>query len=214
MRKGLTLIELILSMVIIAIVFTVIPRLIMSMNQSAQTTIKEEAMFNAMAQMGAIINLPWDNNNTQNSQILNVTQNNIYDCNTSSASGGPLGYRIGGFVGGRNCRALIDGTYSFNASVIGKEDANYNDIDDYDANITTPDIQCSDGTLKSLDYNITTSVYYVSDPSVTGSIMLSNTLSTPTTNTKYVAVKKGSCTIFEYHSFNIGQMDIKKRGDW
>jgi hypothetical protein len=114
-------------------------------------------------------------------------------------------------VGGRNCRALIDGTYNFNASAIGKEDLDYNDIDDYDANITTPNIQCSDGTLKSLDYNITTSVYYVSDPAVSGSVILNNTPASPTTNTKYVAVKKGSCTIFEYHSFNIGQIQINSR---
>ena len=212
MRKGLTLIELILSMVIIGIVFTVIPRLIMSMNQSTQTTIKEEAMFNAMAQMGAIINLPWDNNNTQNSQILNVNPPSAYDCNnTFSASGGPLGYRIGGFIGGRNCRALSNGSYDFNASAIVKEDTDYNDIDDYDTNVTTPKIQCSDGTLKSLDYNITTSVYYVSDPAVSGSSTLSNTPFAPTTNTKYIAVKKGSCTIFEYHSFNIGQIQINSR---
>lgn len=97
MRRALTLIELILSMVIIGIVFTVIPKLIMSMNQSAQTTIKEEAMFNAMAQMGAIINLPWDENNTAHDQILD-TNATTYKCNATS------GYRIGGFIGGRHCR--------------------------------------------------------------------------------------------------------------
>jgi prepilin-type N-terminal cleavage/methylation domain-containing protein len=57
MRKALTMIELIISMVIIGIVFTVIPRLVIAMNQNAQTTIKEEALYNALSLMGSIVPL-------------------------------------------------------------------------------------------------------------------------------------------------------------
>ncbi len=214
MRKALTLIELILSMVIIAIVFTVIPRLVQSMNQSTQTVIKEEAMYNAMAQIGAIINLPWDNNNTQNPQILGVTNGDpAYDCNATS------GYRAGGFIGGRNCIKPLGVNYNA-STVIGKEDTQYNDIDDYhDTNISA-DKNCS-GVVKGL-FKIGTTVIYVDDPSAIGNAIL-NTVSKPvsqSSNTKRVLVRVGygpdskqiGCiTSFEYHSLNIGHIQINSR---
>jgi prepilin-type N-terminal cleavage/methylation domain-containing protein len=212
MRKGLTLIELILSMVIIGIVFTVIPRLIMSMNQSTQTTIKEEAMYDAMAQMGLIINLPWDNNNTQNPQILTVNSGNTaYDCNITS------GYRIGGFVGGRNCIETI----AYNAGPIGKEDAESNDIDDYHDTNLTADKNCS-ATLKKGLYAIGTTVLYVDDPAATGTATLSTNpkAANQYSNTKYILVRvgygsdsqhKGCITALQYHSFNIGNIQINSR---
>ncbi len=212
MRKALTLIELILSMVIIGIVFTVIPRLVMSMNQSSQVTIKEEAMYNAMAQMGMILNLPWDNNNTQNPQILSVTPTNLaYECNTTS------GYRIGGFVGGRNC--IAPPGVNYNAGAIGLEDTERNDIDDFhDTNITA-DKNCS-GTVLGL-FRIGTTVTYVKDPAATGTAELNATDQAPNqTNTKRVLIRvgygpnskqSGCITSLEYHSFNIGHIQINSR---
>lgn len=216
MRKGLTLIELILSMVIIGIVFTVIPRLVMSMNQSSQVTLKEEAMYNAMAQMGMILNLPWDNNNTQNPQILTITPTNpAYECNTTS------GYRIGGFIGGRNCISAPG--FSYNASTIGKEDGESNDIDDFqntDINVTK---NCSSGA-KGL-FNIGTVVQYTPDPASTGTITLNNGATINQTNNKFIDVhvgygtdnkfydasKQNCITVLRYNSFNIGNIQINSR---
>lgn len=213
MRKGLTLIELILSMVIIGIVFTVIPRLIMSMNQSTQTTLKEEAMYNAMAQIGMVLNLPWDNNNTQNSQILSVNAGNTaYECNTTS------GYRIGGFIGGRNC--ITPPFSSYAAGAIGQEgDGLKNDIDDFhDTNITA-DKNCS-GTVLGL-FRIGTTVTYINDPAATGIIVLNATDQAPNqTNTKQILIRvgygpnskqSGCITSLEYHAFNIGHIQINSR---
>lgn len=216
MRKGLTLIELILSMVIIGIVFTVIPRLIMSMNQGAQTTLKEEAMYNAMAQMGMILNLPWDNNNTQNTQILSVTAGDpAYECNTTS------GYRIGGFIGGRNC--IAPAGISYNAGAIGKEDGESNDIDDFNSTDINVTKNCSGGA-KGL-FGINTIVRYVDDPASIGMATLSNNPAANQSNTKHIEVKVGlgtenkfydvskqNCiTSLHYHSFNIGNIQINSR---
>jgi len=213
MRKGLTLIELILSMVIIAIVFTVIPRLVMAMNQGAQTTLKEEAMYNAMAQIGMILNLPWDNNNTQNPQILSVNAGDAaYDCNTTS------GYRIGGFIGGRNC--ITPPLLSYAAGGITQEDAERNDIDDFhDANITA-DKNCT-GVVQGL-FRIGTTVTYVNDPASVGIAVLNNVDKglNQTSNTKRILVRvgygpqsrmSGCITSLEYHSFNIGHIQINSR---
>lgn len=210
MRKALTLIELILSMVVIAIVFTVIPRLIHALNQTSQTAIQEEAMYNAMALMGAIVNLPWDENATEHDQILQVTQgNSSYECNTTS------GYRIGGFIGGRNC--IEPSGVDYNATAIGLEGSDMNDIDDYTLPIDT-DSNCSREEGKKL-YTLTPIVQYVTDPATTGIAHLGNTpISTQaTSNTKQILVKvgyhsdhkhSGCISVLEYHSFNIGAMQI------
>ena len=62
MRKGMTLIELILAIVIIAIVFTVIPRIIAVSNRSSQLSIKEDGLYNAMLLTGHIMSISWDKN--------------------------------------------------------------------------------------------------------------------------------------------------------
>ena len=211
MRRALTLVELILSMVIIGIVFTVIPRLIHAMNQTSQTAIKEEAMYNAVALMGAIINLPWDNNNTQNDQILQVTAgNSAYDCNTTS------GYRIGGFIGGRNC--IEPSGIDYNASALGLEGIEINDLDDYTLSINA-DNNCSRSNGKSL-YTLSPIISYVNDPSPTGAITLSDVNISNKSNTKHVLVKvgyhtdnklSGCITALQYDAFNIGQIHINSR---
>ena len=207
MRKALTLIELIFSMVIIGIVFTVIPKLIISMNQSAQVTIKEEAMFNAVAMMGAIINLPWDNNNTVNNQILNVSNHNSYDCNASNT---PQYYRKGGFVGGRNCSALTNGSFDFNASTnFNDSDGLFNDIDDYNGSLVTTNSPCSANL-----YDMNTTVTYIGDDNT------AYTVGT-TTNTKMIRVKvgyssgntknHGCISDLNYTSYNLGNTKINYR---
>lgn len=210
MRRALTLIELILATVIIGIVFTVIPRLIHAMNQTSKTAAQEEAMYNAMTLMGAIINLPWDNNNTEHDQILQVTQGNpAYECNTTS------GYRIGGFIGGRNCIEPSDADY--NATSLGLEGNDINDVDDYALPIHT-DSNCSRSDGKML-YTLTPVITYVADPAPIGTVTLGNTpLSTGAkSNTKHVLVKvgyhadnkhSGCISVLEYHAFNIGKVQI------
>jgi hypothetical protein len=198
-------------MVIIGIVFTVIPRLIHAMNQTSKTAQQEEAMYNAVTLMGAIINLSWDNNNTVNDQILQVNQiNSPYECNTTS------GYRIGGFIGGRNC--IEPSGVDYNATGLGLEGTDMNDIDDYTIDINASS-ECSRNNGKSL-YTLTPIIRYVNDPSSTGAITLSDVNISNTSNTKHVIVKvgyhsdnklTGCITALQYDAFNIGQIHINSR---
>ncbi|MGD9971336.1 MAG: type II secretion system protein [Sulfuricurvum sp.] len=213
MRKALTLIELILSMVIIGITFTVIPKLIQAMNQGAQTTIKEEAMYNALALMGAMVNLPWDENNTLHGQILSVTNGAAaYDCNTTT------GYRVGGFVGGRECRPESNGTVFSASSSLGIEGTIYNDLDDYTATINV-DNNCSRAAGKSL-YALNPTISYVNDPGTGNAIALSDIPTGQSSNTKHIVVQagyhadnkfSGCIAAFRYDAFNIGQTHINSR---
>ena len=123
MRKSLTLIELIFTVVILSLIFTVIPKIIDISNQTLKQTASEEAIFNMMSKMSDIVFKEWDENNTQSDEILvvNQTPENVLDCDKDS------GYRIGGFKGSRNCKDDI------NISHIGADDNEppYDDIDDY-----------------------------------------------------------------------------------
>lgn len=209
MRRALTLIELILATVIIGVVFTVIPRLINALNQTSQTAVKEEAMYNVMTLMGAIINLPWDENNTLHGQILQVTDGNpAYECNTTG------GYRIGGFIGGRNC--IEPSGSDYNASPLGAEGSDMNDVDDYALPIDT-DSNCSRSAGTKL-YTLTPAVAYVADPPPMGAALLSSVpLAEGTSNTKFITVKvgyhidnrhSGCIGVLHYHAFNIGTAQI------
>ena len=207
MRKGLTLIELIFSMVIIAVVFTVIPKLIQSFAVTNEVAIKEDALFNAISLMSMATSLPWDENNTENDLILNVTDGNvIYDCNATT------GYRVGGFTGGRNCIGINANNASLKAD-FDDGDGFFNDIDDYEGNSTTTFVGCEPNL-----YEMNTTVTYIYDNNglIAGAA--------ETTNSKKITVQvnysptykkepyRNKCiTQISYTSYNIGQMQKNKR---
>lgn len=204
MRKGLTLLELIFTMVIVAITFTVIPKLIQVMGNAGAQIVKEDAIYNTMTLMGKIVNLPWDQNNTTSNAILHViTGNTNYDCQTDN-------YRRGGFKGGRNCVGEGNIT-AHNASPIGRENANHDDIDDFNGESLNTLTPCGDQL-----YDLGVVVNYVQDNN-------DEINSAPSTNIKRVVITTrydatftrhddgNSCMIFDYWSYNIGQIDIKRR---
>jgi len=126
MKRGFSLIELIISIVVISIVFTVIPKVIFALNKAQGFAIKEDALFNGMSLMSMISKLPWDEGNVNNYDILRVNSR-VNDCNDTNTFPAPF-YRVGGFVGSRECNS--SGTL-FGAGAIVKEGAFFNDIDDY-----------------------------------------------------------------------------------
>lgn len=198
MRKGLTLIELIFTMVIVAVTFTVIPKLIQTMGNAGAQTIKEDAIYNTMTLMGKIINLPWDQSNITSNAILHVnSENSKYECRANH-------YRIGGFKGGRNCVGEGNIT-THNATNIGKEDANYDDIDDFDGvslNTLTP---CNNKL-----YDLGVEIEY-DNGTVNNSTNIKYIKITTDYNSTFTRHDGSSCMVFDYWSYNIGQIDIKKR---
>ena len=54
-KNAFTLVELIFSIVIIAIVFTVVPKLMFATTKTMEVSIKEDGLFAAIALMGNII---------------------------------------------------------------------------------------------------------------------------------------------------------------
>ncbi|WP_201352404.1 hypothetical protein [Hydrogenimonas urashimensis] len=210
MRRALTMVELIFTMVIIGLVFMVIPKIIFVTNKSLETSVKEDALYNAMALMGIIVRLPWDEENTKYDQILTPSAGrNDYRCDSSTGF-----YRVGGFRGSRNC---IDNSVTpMNASMsLGREDALFNDLDDYDGytiETTTP---------YGSKYRLDVTVRYLQDPPAGRDVDLSTlTSASGSTDIKEVRVtvsnaaarKKApfSASLY-YHAVNLGQIRINKR---
>ena len=206
MRRGLTLIELIFAMVIVALVFTVVPKIFFVTNKSFETTAKEEALYNAMALTGILVRLPWDEANTRSDAILSTAEgDSAYRCDESTGF-----YRVGGFKGGRNC--LEGGDAS---EPPGPEDALFNDLDDYDGHTletTTP---------YGAKYRLAVAVRYLQDPSPGATVDLrslapaggsTDVKEVNVTVTNAASRKKTPFTAtLYYHSANIGAVYLRKR---
>jgi len=157
-RKGITLIELIFTMVIVAIIFTVVPKIMFALSKSDSFSIRQDAVFNGMSLVKMISDMPWDKNNTDSIAILGDTNTttSLFDCNTAS------GYRIGGFKGGRNCEDDLNATAIHVGVVNGDAIFDIDNIGDF--NLTQLE---ANTTLSSnaRNYEINVSIDYVSDDS-------------------------------------------------
>lgn len=200
MRRSFTLIELIFSMVIIALAFTVLPKVLQVSAKSSATTLKEEAMSNAMAMMGWIRVLAWDEQNVQSDEILIPQKYEpIYKCPVWEI------YRAGGFAGSRNCRNELP------ASSLRKEGDNFDDIDDfagYETNITN--------STDTRTYNLKVDVNYVKDYNQTfltrkaggsSDVKMVSIVVTPLAKKGALG---GSFAKLTYFASNIGQIRINR----
>jgi prepilin-type N-terminal cleavage/methylation domain-containing protein len=183
MRNGLTLIELILSMVIIAVVFTVVPKIIFASNKTLQLSVKEDGMYNAIALIGSISQLPWDENTIQSDGKILIVNN---ECNLTT------GLKVGGFIGSRNC---LD-NHLTQSTTLGLEGTDYNDIDDFHNQTNF-----SETSSSGKDYDLNSSVEYEADPNIK-KITVSVTGGARTGNFQ---------TSFFYYSANLGHTTINKR---
>ena len=220
MKKGLTLIELIFTIVIIAVVFTVIPKIVFALNKSDAFSIKQDALFNAMTFMQMLSRLSWDENGATTNLILETNSTN-FKCDATTK------YRIGGFTGSRNC----DNNSTISASSVLGTDGEafsylYNDIDDFDGKT----IDSNTSTAKK--YSLHVKAVYVNDtapivfdyPNKRATIDLtqSSVLSSGSSNVKKIDVNvtyqgkkteehNSSITQFTYLSSNIGKFFLSKR---
>ena len=217
MKKAFTLIEIIFTIVIMAGIFMVIPKLIMIANKNERFAMKQDAYFNAITLTKQASTLPWDENNTNALSALK-TANNTIDCNSTTH------IRPGSFLSS-NGRTCDD---SLSASTIGSEEGSdyllFDDIDDFNGSevLTT-----QEGNNR---YKIDTQVTYLDgstistlakemtiDMSTMAAIAGSTNIKKLTTTIKYngkKALYRGKVIArFPYYSANIGQFTLAKR-EW
>jgi len=130
LRKSFSLIELVFTIVIIGLVFTTIPKIIYSTNETFKFTLKEDGIFNMMAKMMDISFREWDENDTDSYDILLTGNDNVLECDSSTNPA----IRIGGFYSGFKYSRICP--HSLGISHIGTDDdedneEDYDDVDDY-----------------------------------------------------------------------------------
>ncbi len=204
MRRSFTLIELIFSMVIIAIAFTFLPKILQLSTKASTQSIREEAMFSAVALLGLIKATAWDEKNSEYDDILLVNNGNTaYECNNN-------GYRVGGFLGSRNCEHKVE------ASTLGVDSGEppYDDLDDFTS-------VNANNYNSSRSYKLSVKVDFVEDLSLNDEVFKDENFITPnSTNTKYMVIDVNSTkkteqlrkniARFVFCSFNIGQIHINR----
>ena len=195
MRKGLTLIELVLSMLIIAIVFSVVPKIIFASNKSMASSMKEDALFNAYTLLGTIYTLTWDENVSGEDNILGTDE--LGKCNKS---------KDGRFTGSRECKDSDE-----NASNIGHDNTNnddWNDIDDYNSYEENITVVGKNKYKIYVDVNYVDSNYENHSKTDTKELKEINvTIEAHSDNKKMTNFKSS----FFYYSANLGLIPIKKR---
>jgi len=200
MKKALTLIELIFTIVIIAFVFSVIPKIFQVTNKTLSFSSREDALFNMYSQMMDIVLKEYDKENTVYDDILLTGENGNLECQS-------YGYRIGGFKGSRNCFNQVYESDIPSSPVIPEEA-----IEDYNG----LNYQIISGNR---EYNLTVTVGYTDDnfsydyTNQKVNFQFTNRSNDNKSNIKRikVTVLDGNNTVSSlvYDSANIGDIEIK-----
>lgn len=222
MRKALSLIELIFTIVIIGLVFTVVPKIVFALNKSDNFSTTQDALFNGMTFIQMITRLNWDENSASNNLILDTDGDTRFKCDATRK------YRQGGFVGSRNCDTNLTIVAS---QILGNEGETsmylYNDIDDFHSQ----NIDINSSGAKKYLLHVKTAyledsapniVFDTTNQKVTIDLNQSTTTPTSSTNLKKVDISvmyqgnktaehNASLTQFSYVSTNIGKFYLSKR---
>jgi prepilin-type N-terminal cleavage/methylation domain-containing protein len=206
MKSAFTLIELIISIIVIGLAFKAIPLLLQQESKMEIENIKQEAVMLAIIRAGNIFSYAWDEaiaeQKDQKYKVLDVKNgNSIYnrypDINST--------YRIGHFKG--ESRRSFYPTQIFASDALQKDlnDTIPDDMDDLVGEITISGGITGEDEYKDI-YSITTEVHYVEDNNL-------STISENSTNIKEfnVTVKDSNgklITTITAFSTNIGQQDL------
>jgi len=178
-RRGIAMIELIFAMVIIGIALLSAPMLIQQSIQSSNVALQQESIAAISTHLGIVMSKHWDEADTNNTEapILALTGNSG-DFNISTYGADPLNTNIR--VGMRNVIARNSADTNNNLVFIStgafgtpSEDNDtgedtFDDIDDYNNQITTLSSTVSSPTGDYIDNNISisTTVTYGNDSTV------------------------------------------------
>ncbi len=201
MKKALTLIELIFTIVIIAFVFSVIPKMFQTTNKALAFSSKEDALFNMYSQMMDIILKEYDEMNTIYDDILLTGNSNILECSTST------GYRVGGFIGSRNCFHKV-----YESDIPSSPKEPFEAIEDYNG----LNYQIFSGNK---EYNLSVTVGYTDDnfdydySNQKLNFQFTNRSDDTKSNIKRIKVEvlngNNEISSLVYYSANIGHIEIK-----
>ncbi len=224
-RDGFSLVELVLSIVVIAIALMTVPLMLNTSAKSNQYALTQESILAARTKMGNILSFRWD----QNASDANGSVVRVVDVlNGASALDrkmtGDKNRRIG-HVREDKRRRMTD--QEVNAS-LGQEGSDFDDIDDFDGDVSIV-AAVGTGVEGKFDYldsdlNLTTTVRFISDDTnyskdtITFDFNVSSQTANvnQSTNIKMIELNASSINmdfpfVFRTFSSNIGQSKLYER---
>ena len=218
-RYGFTLIELIITIVIMAGIFAVIPKILSVSARNDTFAMQQDALMQAVSFSMLASRMSWDENNTLFPDILQ-TQSSVFACDLQ------IRFRPGSYISavGRMCEHNISATLHPGAEADETDVSFYDDIDDFNGT----DIR-SDTHNGKQKYLLTNRVTYLTDTVVTDDngtdMTIDLSLATPSTTTtslkyfsskvRYVGARgrERNISSFSFCSANIGAVSIAYR-EW
>jgi prepilin-type N-terminal cleavage/methylation domain-containing protein len=215
-KHGFTLIELIITIVIMAGIFAVIPKIVFTTAKSDTFSMKQDALTQALSLTEIASALAWDENNTDHLDILQTESQN-FECNTT------LRFRPGSYLSpnGRMCEKNLFATLHPGPENGENDYTLFDDIDDFNAQEINASVA---GKRK---YKLITGVHYLTDAitsenatAMTIDLSQSSPVDNNSTNIKKFtatvryAGKRGreyNISTFSYYSTNIGQISLAYR---
>ncbi len=161
-RPAIAMIELIFAIVIMGIVMMSAPMLIETSAKSTSVALQQEGINEAASRIGMIMTHEWDeNNNVPCMTILGVSSSGDIELNKVDPT---EHHRIGVPIESR-AHSFICGSFEANASAIGIEGTEKDDIDDF-KDTTISEVSIGTGGINYIEQttvSIATSVYYTTD---------------------------------------------------
>ena len=223
MRKAASMIELVIAIVVMGIAVMTLPLLLLKTQSNNIYALQQEVILAARTKMGDTLTYRWDQNSLINDKIFVLVTNGDSDLNVSSDGI----RRIGHVRGDKRRKFSPDLNISTSVANLGPDPLgsnNLDDIDDFNGK-TVPLVITSQTT--SLDYhftdfNLTTTVVYVSDNANYNAQNLSFTFetnaSTTTSSIKMLTLKVSDPTNPSFSPFtvrsyscNIGESELARR---
>ena len=235
-KKGIALLELIFSMVIIAITLISVPNLIKSTSTASKEVITQESISNAASYAAMIMSTFWDENCTDPkyaNPILYVKKQDP-DLQEYISGGVLVGRRVGSpITTSRRFKNDLTGKRLTASTLLGTEasDGEPDDIDDYNGKSLKLTVQepttITNGDYKDLLIQIDTTVVYINDSADSGydkqTVQFNNPfdstkIETESTNIKMITLKLSSPKndpskqiVLRAFSCNIGSKKLKER---
>lgn len=226
-RSGFSLVELVLSIVIIAIALMTIPLMLNQSAKSNQFALMQESILAARTKMGNILSFKWDHNASDlNGSVVRVVDVTHGSLALKRITYGSKNRRKGHIKEDRRRRMTDSET---NAS-LGIEGTDYDDIDDFhnDSSIVAAAVGGVVGKFDYLDddLNLTTTIMYISDDinyseqNLTFDFNVSSAVNfsaTKSTNIRMIELNATSVNrsdlpfVFRTFSCNIGQSKLYER---
>ncbi len=220
-RSGFTLMELIITIVLLGIIFSAIPMILTQNQKASNQALSQEAIYAGVTKMSQLLTYHWDEHSIKDDPNLAIVYAKVLDANLSGdheLSRHTKRYRIGHFEGSSRRSFFPSPTYAVAFADLGKDapETLPDDIDDFIAN--NQDLIAIDNEHGyKQTYLVDVSVNYASDLADYNQTTINgfafDTINMPSpTNIKRItlAVSLNNQRQFQLESFisNIGETDI------